>query len=194
MTMSTSASSTSTKQIAESVLRFWFGSGLDTNFSIDKSRAKYWYGGGEEVDNEIREKFGKHVESALDTKSTFVTDLSALGLEGDLAIVILLDQLTRNCYRGQKRAFEGDSIALQVALRWYDDPGKKNEAKEALSVCQRVSLYVTVRHCVCDPPHAVLRFHVLQVRSLGARRLTSSLTVWTPKHLLCISFSKTDNP
>lgn len=96
---------------AQDVLDFWLGDGLERGWCSDK-RDELWFGGGVELDERIRERFGTLVEQALDG-----------GLAGwearidtRLALVLLLDQFTRNVYRGQARAFAGDARAQRLSL------------------------------------------------------------------------------
>ena len=91
---------------AQDILDFWFGA--DTA----KARAE-WFRKDPAFDALIAERFGTQVEAAL-----------AGGLrdwEADagtaLARILLLDQFTRNIFRGTPRAFEGDAQALQAARR-----------------------------------------------------------------------------
>ncbi len=91
----------------DDILDFWFGQG-DPD---DPANAKFdlWFGGSEALDQQIRGLFQPGIEDA------------ALGrLEGwkadarvRLAWTILLDQFTRNAYRGTHRMFAFDALALQ---------------------------------------------------------------------------------
>ena len=65
----------------------------------------------EATDAEIRERYGAVVEAAL------AGDLQdwATRPRGALALIVLLDQFTRNIYRDTPRAFAGDAQALALA-------------------------------------------------------------------------------
>ena len=70
-----------------------------------------WFRKDEEFDDEIRRRFGEAVAIAL---------AGGLGewcatRRGSLARVLLLDQFTRNIFRGTPRAFAGDERALATA-------------------------------------------------------------------------------
>jgi len=96
---------------AQEVLNFWFGDGLRQDWPSE-NLDPLWFGGGTEQDTTIRHRFGALVESALGGGLTeWETDLPTR-----LALVIVLDQFSRNAYRGQARAFAGDARAQQLVL------------------------------------------------------------------------------
>lgn len=100
---------------AQDVLDFWLGDGLERGWCSDK-RDELWFGGNATIDSQIRERFGALVEEALNG------GLSGWEARIDtrLALVLLLDQFTRNVYRGQARAFAGDRRAQQLSLDAHD--------------------------------------------------------------------------
>lgn len=97
---------------AQDVLDFWLGDGLERGWCSDK-RDELWYGGGPELDGKIRERFGALVKRAIEG------DLQEWEARIDtrLALVLLLDQFTRNVYRSQAHAFAGDARAQQLVLQ-----------------------------------------------------------------------------
>ena len=93
---------------AQAVLDFWFGA--PGSPARGKARAE-WFRKDDAFDDEIRRRFGEAVEIAL---------AGGLGewctnAEGSLARILLLDQFTRNIFRGSARAFAGDQRALATA-------------------------------------------------------------------------------
>jgi uncharacterized protein (DUF924 family) len=96
----------------EEVLEYWFADGLTAGWP-SRPMGDLWFGGGEAVDNAIRTRFGPLVEEAMHGGLTHWE----APLLHRLALVILLDQFTRNVYRGQARAFDGDSRARALAIR-----------------------------------------------------------------------------
>jgi uncharacterized protein (DUF924 family) len=98
--------------IAEDIIEFWFGDALDSPESA-RNKSRFWYLSNPDTDNEIRRQFGPTLEAA------YKGDLSGweLAPEGALALVILLDQFSRNLYRGDARAYSGDELALTIAKR-----------------------------------------------------------------------------
>lgn len=118
------------------VLRYWFGDALERGWP-SQSRSALWFGGGKAQDADISERFGALVEQAL---AGGLTDWEATPLDR-LALVIVLDQFTRNVFRGQARAFAGDTRAqflVSDALQrgWYAD----------LPLACRIFLYMPLMH------------------------------------------------
>ena len=97
---------------AQDVLDFWLGDGLQHGWCSDK-RDELWFGGGAALDGPIRERFGALVETAIDGG---LADWEAR-IDTRLALVLLLDQFTRNVHRGQARAFAGDARAQRLSLQ-----------------------------------------------------------------------------
>ena len=94
------------KAQAGDVLEFWFG---DTPL---QTRGKLWFMGGKALDREIEQRFGITVQAALDGQ----LDCWQQQPRNALALIVLLDQFTRNLYRGSARAFAGDPAALSLCL------------------------------------------------------------------------------
>lgn len=98
--------------LAGEILDFWLGDGLALGWpSTDLNRR--WFLGGAALDAEIRARFGAAVQAALQGE-LLAWEAS---LHSRLALVLLLDQFSRNVFRGTARAFEGDAHARQLALR-----------------------------------------------------------------------------
>jgi uncharacterized protein (DUF924 family) len=94
--------------LARAILDFWF---LPPDApGHDRNRAA-WFRRDEAFDAEIRDRFGSEVEAAL--AGTIAPDPASA--DETLAAILLLDQFTRNLYRGTKRAFAGDAQALAWA-------------------------------------------------------------------------------
>lgn len=93
---------------AAEVLDFWFG-------PAPLAPRREWFVKSAEFDEEIRQRFGALVDRALAGPLGWGADAPSV-----LAEVIVLDQFTRNLFRGQAHAFAGDARALQLALRLFD--------------------------------------------------------------------------
>jgi len=67
--------------------------------------------GGAKVDNEIKEQFGDLVVKAR------ASELASWAEQphGALALIVLLDQFSRNIFRGSPLSYSSDSVALEVA-------------------------------------------------------------------------------
>lgn len=100
----------------EDILRYWFGELSGPN-DIDTSKNALWWAGGEAIDAEIRERFGGLVARARAGE----LEHWARAPRSALALVILLDQFTRNLGRGTAEAFAGDAQALQVTQQALED-------------------------------------------------------------------------
>jgi uncharacterized protein (DUF924 family) len=92
----------------QAVLDFWFGA--EGSAEAGTLRAE-WFRKDPAFDAAIAERFGAVVDAAL---AGGLLDWSA---EPDraLARVLLLDQFTRNIFRGRPRSFAGDALALAEA-------------------------------------------------------------------------------
>jgi uncharacterized protein (DUF924 family) len=99
----------------EDVLSYWLKAPPATEAELERRKA-FWFSGGESVDREIRERFAPLVEQA---RSGALADWATTP-RGALALIILLDQFTRNVYRGTKDAFAHDAVALELARSGFD--------------------------------------------------------------------------
>ncbi|TKC80021.1 DUF924 domain-containing protein [Trinickia terrae] len=95
------------------VLDFWFGVPGSAEFGRDR---KMWFARDDTFDVLLRERFGATLATAA---SGGHDDWQRTPL-GALALVVVLDQFSRNCHRGGARAFEADARALQVAKRMVE--------------------------------------------------------------------------
>ena len=94
------------------VLDFWLGDGVSKEWPTQDLN-KRWFGGGAELDAEISARFGNSVKAAVDGG---LQDWEQPPLNR-LALVILLDQFTRNVFRGKGQAFAGDARAQHLVLQ-----------------------------------------------------------------------------
>lgn len=93
---------------AQAVLDFWFAAPGEHEHL--QTRA-VWFQKNDAFDAEIARRFGALIEQALAGE----LDAWAAAPASALARVILLDQFTRNTFRGSARAFAGDVQALAAA-------------------------------------------------------------------------------
>ena len=100
---------------AAQVLHFWLGDDPLADWP-QPHRGDLWFKGGAEVDANIRAQFGPLVEEAM---TGGLADWEATPL-ARLALILLLDQFSRNVYRGQARAFAGDIRAQALSQRTLD--------------------------------------------------------------------------
>ena len=92
-----------TSATAQDVLKFWF----------DDTEPQCWFKKDAAFDAAVTAKFEKTVANALGGRC----DQWADAADGCLALIIVLDQFTRNIFRESQRAFSGDEMALALSLR-----------------------------------------------------------------------------
>ena len=97
------------------VLSFWIEPKPVTDEEMG-ARGKLWFMGGKELDQQIEGQFRGLVEAAKRGE----LDGWAATPRGCLALVILLDQFTRNIYRGSPEAFASDPKAVALSAAGYD--------------------------------------------------------------------------
>lgn len=95
-------------QQAREVLDCWFGTPDEPDFGIAR---KSWFARDEAFDTMLRERFGSLIDAARESR----LDGWAATPLGALALIVVLDQFSRNCHRSTPRAFAGDQKALRTA-------------------------------------------------------------------------------
>ena len=118
----------------DAVLEFWFGA--PDNAEHGRAR-KVWFVKDDAFDAEIRQRFGALVERALRGE---LEDWGSAARSA-LAQVLVLDQFTRNAFRGTPRAFAGDARALAAASRMV---GLRQD--EELATFMRGFVYLPFEH------------------------------------------------
>jgi uncharacterized protein (DUF924 family) len=101
----------------EEVLSYWFPKDInDADLQTLQRQGKRWMAGGSEVDREITERFGEVLEQARRGELDHWADTP----RGRLALIIVLDQFSRNIYRGSPLSYSQDEKALKLALEGID--------------------------------------------------------------------------
>ncbi|MEM7067740.1 MAG: DUF924 family protein [Pseudomonadota bacterium] len=115
-----------------------------------------WWTKNADVDEEIKTRFGALHDQACFGK----LDHWAKTADGALALIIILDQFSRNMFRGDARSFSQDQKALSIAAQAIDS-GLDKELEGDLAVF----LYMPYEHSeeIADQKRSVLLQH-----SLGA--------------------------
>lgn len=121
---------------AQEVLSYWFGS-IETAEDYPSDKAEIWFNGGKEVDDDIRSKFGHLVIAATNNELNDWRETPS----GRLALIILVDQFTRNIFRGTPEAFAYDSLAQELTLE-----GLELEDDLALLPVERAFFYLPLEH------------------------------------------------
>lgn len=155
----------------DTVLDFWFDRKPGT---VLQHRAA-WFEKNDAFDAQIRERFAAAVETAL---AEGYADWAQTA-DGALALLILLDQFPRNLFRGQAKAFAGDTrariIARQAVGRGFDI---------ALPPVMRMFFYLPFEHSehLPDQELAHLLFSALDKDLPG-----HDLAGWADKHRVIIA-------
>lgn len=120
---------------SQDVLDFWF---LPIGVKGHNAQRAEWWRKNEAFDQLIFSQFGGAVEEAL---AGGLRQWDDEGTQGTLARIVVLDQFTRNIYRGTAKAFAGDALALEAA-KAIDDSG----ANQTLPAVQRAFSYMPFEH------------------------------------------------
>jgi uncharacterized protein (DUF924 family) len=95
----------------EEILYYWFGR-LESDGAPPDRHVKMWFSSSKEIDADIKFRFELDLKRAVEGKLDSWLDVP----RGSLALIILIDQFSRNVYRGTPKAFEGDSVAVKACL------------------------------------------------------------------------------
>lgn len=121
-------------QKVNEILHFWFGQDAA---DIVEDRGQMWFAGGAPIDQQIKAQFSQSVMTAANG------ELSAWqnGPASCLALILLLDQFTRNIFRGTAKAFASDALVVDICKN-----GLANAFDKQLSLSQRVFFYLPLEH------------------------------------------------
>lgn len=161
------------------ILDYWFGAEIPHE-QVPEGTER-WFNGGDKVDRECRERFGDWLDPARDG----ILDGWLETAEGALALVVLLDQFSRNVHRGTPNAFAYDERALEVARialdRGYD---------RKVSPIARVFFYLPFEHSetLADQQLAVdkTREACATAKSEDVRKMCDMFADYAVRHLKVI--------
>ncbi|MFT4712795.1 MAG: hypothetical protein ACJAVI_000200 [Candidatus Azotimanducaceae bacterium] len=94
----------------DSILSFWIGTAADDPV-VAGSKTKLWFMSSPAADHDLQLRFSNLLSEA---EQGLLENWQQCPL-GGLALVILLDQFSRNIYRGSASAFANDDAALKIA-------------------------------------------------------------------------------
>lgn len=128
---------------AQQLLDVWFGAGFFDE--AQKTPAAWpmapvtrrWFNSSKQDDKQLQDAFGDLVEGAL---AGGLEDWQAQA-QSCLALILLLDQLPRNIFRGSERAFAGDARASRLSL-----DGIASGMEKTLPVAAQVFFYMPLMH------------------------------------------------
>lgn len=118
------------------VLAFWFGEAADAAQTARRQQT-LWWGKDAALDREIGERFGALRSRAVAGE---LADWER-DSQGRLALILLIDQFSRNLFRGDPASFAQDGLALRWTLE-----GLEQGADRALQPIQRVFFYLPLEH------------------------------------------------
>lgn len=96
--------------LVKGILDFWFGP-LDAQGLAAEEKRKNWFAKDEAFDKSIESQFGNLMELA----PMGAYDLWLKTPEGRVALIVLMDQFSRNVFRGKPRAFYCDEKVQVIA-------------------------------------------------------------------------------
>ncbi len=117
----------------EDVLRFWFGED-DSKPLINASK---WYKQDKGFDQLVKRAFEEPINLAIEAK----LNSGCQTPKGCLAYIILLDQFSRNIFRGSPKAYKQDVLALAASLA-----GQEKQLDQALNIVERWFFYMPMMH------------------------------------------------
>ncbi|KAH8647851.1 hypothetical protein BX600DRAFT_518261 [Xylariales sp. PMI_506] len=138
------ASSSTTRTMdprINSVIDFWF----------NLSPQAWFQSSTPELDAELRDKFGDLVREA---RASSLDEIWTASPHGTLALVLLLDQVPRNIFRGSGESFSSDPKAVEIATRGiargFDTqlsaPGAATSALPGSPIHHRMFFYMPFCH------------------------------------------------
>jgi uncharacterized protein (DUF924 family) len=152
---------------ARDILDFWFGTPRGT------PRTE-WFRKDEAFDAEIRMRFGE-VHAAAARRE--LEDWRA-ARESMLALILVLDQFSRNLHRNDARAFAQDAHARECARQAL----ARGDDRESLPV-ERMFLYLPFEH---SEDRADQALSLALMRQLDAFEETRGISEWAMRHKVIV--------
>jgi len=118
----------------DTLLQFWFRTSFpppnDTPFR------SHWFRATPDQDEEMNHTFSQLYEQVLEDEQLRTQWETTRA--GRMALLILLDQLPRNMFRGTSRMFASDSLALPLALKMVQ--------QEDLTAMEKMFVFMAIQH------------------------------------------------
>lgn len=134
------------------IIDFWF-EGKD-NPQSNEALMRLWFEGSDDTDRIIQTRFQSYVSMAGEGKLTLWLDEPL----GTLACILLLDQFSRNIYRGLAAAFRYDEFALALCKK-----GLASGQDQLIEPIYRIFFYMPLQHSenIEDQEESLFRFDQL---------------------------------
>ncbi len=120
----------------EDVLTFWFADATSGREALQQ-RNRLWFQGGAPFDHECAKHFGASLAAAADGRLDHWTESP----RSRLALILLLDQFSRNIYRGTSAAYRQDARALAACME-----GIELGHDRQLAPIERTFFYLPMEH------------------------------------------------
>lgn len=120
----------------DKILSYWFA-GIEDDAECAATQAALWWQKSEQTDCDIAARFGETLEIAIQGGLDDWRDEP----RSYVALIILLDQFSRNIYRGTRRSFAQDPQALALCRE-----GLQAGTDRALRPIERVFFYLPLEH------------------------------------------------
>ena len=120
----------------DDVLEFWLGP-VREDGTVEPEVMKRWWAKDPQFDQSIRDRFGSTLQDAMQGRLDAWTQTP----RGTVALVIVLDQFSRNIHRDDPRAFAADDAAQATTLAALERGGD-----QGLTPFERVFLYMPLMH------------------------------------------------
>ena len=117
----------------QDILTFWFGDDVTT---IPEEQYQLWFGKSAATDQAVQ-AFAATREQAVRGDLNHWQESA----EGVLALIILIDQFSRNLFRNDPKAFEFDLLGQELAAL-----AVTNSFDKALTAVQRIFIYLPFEH------------------------------------------------
>ena len=149
----------------EEVLEFWFADALTEPQPIAR-RQRVWFRGGAPFDRECTERFSDTLAAAISGE----LDRWKQTPRGRLALILVLDQFSRNVFRGTAQAFQQDEYALALCRE-----GIAQGDDEQLLPMERTFFYMPLEHAEDRGIQALSVQHFESLAEQGPRELREQL-------------------
>lgn len=162
----------------ETVHAFWFGPDAASP-EVLASHAPLWFNGGDAFDRLLTAQFQPLLETL--SAGPMAREWSVRGARERLSAIIVLDQMSRNIFRGSPRAFAQDLLALTLCKEGLD---RGEDA--GLAETERAFFYLPLEHSEAleDQRRSVELFEALAAESSEPfRAFTENTLDYARQHL-----------
>ena len=150
---------------SEDVIDFWIGA-ANEDADAAKEKNKLWFQKSDETDAAIADQFGLLHRRLIEDRD-YASEFVDQGPNERLAAIIVLDQFSRNMFRGSAKAFAQDDVARELA-----EEGLTRGADKGLSEAKRIFFYIPFEHseAAIDQVRSIALFTALYKDSRAAFR------------------------